>query len=100
PPPLRTPLLPYTTLFRSAGLAPNADALNAARFVQGVGSGLINPQGIGMIQQYFRGAERGKAFGYFGSVVGVAVGIGPVLGGLLRSEEHTSELQSRFDLVC
>src|SRR5699024_2205672 len=83
-----------------AGMAPNADALNAARFVQGVGSGVLNPQGIGMIQQYFRGAERGKAFGYFGSVVGVAVGIGPVLGGLLRSEEHTSELQSRFDLVC
>src|SRR5699024_11309275 len=23
-----------------------------------------------------------------------------LLGGLLRSEEHTSELQSRFDLVC
>src|SRR5699024_12544880 len=23
-----------------------------------------------------------------------------VFGGLLRSEEHTSELQSRFDLVC
>jgi MFS family permease len=36
-----------------------------------------------MIQQYFRGAERGRAFGYFGSVVGVAVGIGPVLGGFL-----------------
>lgn len=73
----------FTLASVAAGLAPNADALNAARFVQGVGSGLINPQGVGMIQQYFRGAERGKAFGYFGSVVGVAVGIGPVLGGLL-----------------
>lgn len=73
----------FTLASVAAGLAPNADALNAARFVQGVGSGLLNPQGVGMIQQYFRGAERGKAFGYFGSVVGVAVGIGPVLGGLL-----------------
>lgn len=73
----------FTLASVAAGLAPNADALNAARFVQGVGSGLVNPQGVGMIQQYFRGAERGKAFGYFGSVVGVAVGIGPVLGGLL-----------------
>src|SRR5207249_11937329 len=25
---------------------------------------------------------------------------GPVTGSLARSEEHTSELQSRFDLVC
>lgn len=73
----------FTLASVAAGLAPNADALNAARFVQGVGSGLLNPQGVGMIQHYFRGAERGKAFGYFGSVVGVAVGIGPVLGGLL-----------------
>ena len=73
----------FTLSSVAAGFAPNADALNAARFVQGVGSGLINPQGVGMIQQYFSGGERGRAFGYFGSVVGVAVAIGPVLGGLL-----------------
>lgn len=66
-----------------AGLAPNADWLVGARFAQGVGSGLLNPQGIGMIQQYFRGAERGRAFGWLGSTVGVSVAIGPVLGGLL-----------------
>ena len=73
----------FTAASVAAGLAPNAEALNAARFVQGVGSGLLNPQGVGMIQQYFRGAARGRAFGYFGSVVGIAVGIGPVIGGLL-----------------
>src|SRR5699024_10497876 len=63
--------------------APSAEWLNASRFVQGEGSGLLNPQGVGMIQQYFRGAERGRAFGFFGSMVGVAVAIGPVLGGAL-----------------
>ncbi len=73
----------FTASSVAAGLAPGPEALNAARFVQGLGSGLLNPQGVGMIQQYFHGAERGKAFGYFGSVVGVAVGIGPVLGGFL-----------------
>src|SRR5699024_6820149 len=66
-----------------AGLAPDANWLNAARFVQGIGSGLLNPQGIGMIQQYFRGEERGRAFGYFGTTVGLSVAIGPVLGGVL-----------------
>lgn len=73
----------FTAASVAAGLAPDAAALNIARFVQGVGSGLINPQGIGMIQQYFRGAERGRAFGYLGTAVGVSVGIGPVLGGAL-----------------
>lgn len=76
-------VLIFTASSVAAGLAPNADALNAARFFQGLGSGLLNPQGVGMIQQYFRGAARGRAFGYFGSTVGVAVGIGPVLGGFL-----------------
>ncbi|MCW4458031.1 MFS transporter [Microbacterium sp. MPKO10] len=73
----------FTLSSIAAGLAPNAEWLNIARFVQGVGSGLLNPQGVGMIQHYFRGAERGKAFGYFGSTVGVSVAIGPVLGGLI-----------------
>ncbi|MFY9178829.1 MAG: MFS transporter [Venatoribacter sp.] len=66
-----------------AGFAPSANWLNGARFVQGIGSGILSPQGLGMIQQYFRGAERGRAFGYFGSMVGVSVAIGPVLGGVL-----------------
>ncbi|WP_417562894.1 MFS transporter [Microbacterium sp.] len=66
-----------------AGLAPDPLHLNLARAVMGVGSGLASPQAVGMIQQYFRGAERGRAFGIFGSVVGVSVSIGPLLGGLL-----------------
>lgn len=73
----------FTASSVAAGLAPDAMWLNTARFVQGVGSGLLNPQGLGMIQQYFRGAERGRAFGYLGSTIGVSVAIGPVLGGLL-----------------
>lgn len=66
-----------------AGLAPSPNWLNGARFMQGIGSGLINPQGLGMIQQYFRGAERGRAFGFFGSMVGLSVAFGPVVGGVL-----------------
>lgn len=73
----------YTASSVVAGVAPNAEMLNTARFIQGVGAGFLNPQGVGMIQQYFRGTERGRAFGFFGSTVGVAVAIGPVLGGLL-----------------
>jgi EmrB/QacA subfamily drug resistance transporter len=73
----------FTVASIAAGFAPDAMWLNVARFVQGVGSGLLNPQGIGMIQHHFRGAERGRAFGYLGSAVGISVAVGPVLGGLL-----------------
>ncbi|MFC3332251.1 MFS transporter [Paenalcaligenes hominis] len=75
----------FTLSSIAAGFAPDAQSLNIARFIQGVGSGLVNPQGIGMIQQYFKGPERGRAFGVFGTTVGVSVAIGPVLGGFLSS---------------
>lgn len=73
----------FTVFSIVSSLAPSSEWLNVARFAQGVGSGLLNPQGIGMIQQYFRGAERARAFGFFGAAVGVSVAIGPVLGGVL-----------------
>lgn len=66
-----------------AGLAPDVVVLNIARVFMGFGSGLLNPQTVGLIQQGFQGEQRGRAFGLFGSVVGVSVAIGPVLGGAL-----------------
>jgi EmrB/QacA subfamily drug resistance transporter len=66
-----------------AGLSPNVGVLNVARLMQGLGSGLLNPQSIGLIQTHFRGQARAKAFAMFGTTVAVATAIGPVLGGLL-----------------
>jgi len=65
----------------ASGLAPNIVSLNLARLVMGVGSGLLNPQVTGMIQQYYAGEARGRAFGLFGGVIGVSVAVGPVLSG-------------------
>jgi EmrB/QacA subfamily drug resistance transporter len=73
----------FTASSVAAGFAPTPGFLNLARFIQGFGSGLLNPQAIGIIQQLFRGETRGRAFGYFGTVVGISVAIGPVLGGFL-----------------
>lgn len=73
----------FTLSSVGAGLATDPTWLNVARFIQGLGSGLLSPQGIGMIQQYFRGNERGRAFGMLGTVVGFSVAVGPVFGGLL-----------------
>ncbi len=66
-----------------ASLAPTALILNLARAVMGIGAGMYSPQVSGLIQQHYRGAERARAFGLFGAVVGSAVAIGPVVGGLV-----------------
>lgn len=67
----------------AVGLAPSAGLVVLARLVQGATAGLLTPQNSGLIQQLFRGAERGKAFGLFGFTVSSASATGPVLGGLI-----------------
>ncbi|MGW2401215.1 MFS transporter [Kitasatospora sp. NPDC001664] len=83
----RTFFLAGLTLFTAAsvlcGLAGSETWLIAARLGQGVAAGLLTPQISGLIQQLFRGAERGRAFGLLGSTIGIATAVGPVLGGLL-----------------
>lgn len=73
----------FTLASAAAGLATDPLSLNVARFVQGVGSGVINPQVMGMMQQYFRGRELGRAYGFLGTVAGVSVAVGPLIGGAL-----------------
>ncbi len=66
-----------------SGLAPTAGLLIAARVFQGISGGLINPQVSGLIQQMFRGSERGRAFGALGTTVGLGTALGPLAGGAL-----------------
>ncbi|WP_312871581.1 MFS transporter [Amycolatopsis acididurans] len=66
-----------------AGLAPSVSVLIAARVLQGLAGGLINPQVSGLIQQLFRGHERGRAFGVLGTTVGLGTALGPLVGGAL-----------------
>ncbi|MGO1909176.1 MAG: MFS transporter [Brevibacterium linens] len=66
-----------------AGSAPDPLTLNISRVSMGLGSGFLNPQVVGLLQQYFQGPPRGRAFGLMGTTVGLSVAIGPVLGGAL-----------------
>lgn len=66
-----------------SGLAPNVEMLNVSRIMQGIGSGLLNPQTVALIQQHFRGQDRARAFALLATTVAVATAIGPVFGGAL-----------------
>jgi EmrB/QacA subfamily drug resistance transporter len=65
------------------GAAPTIGLLIAARLVQGVAAGVLTPQNSGLIQEMFRGAERGRAFGILGATIMLSTAVGPVVGGLI-----------------
>jgi EmrB/QacA subfamily drug resistance transporter len=66
-----------------AGLAPTLTLLVVARLLQGLVAGLVTPQNGGLIQDLFRGAERGRAFGLLGATIGLSTAAGPVIGGFI-----------------
>jgi MFS family permease len=78
-----TGLALFTATSALAGAARGETWLVVARLLQGMAGGILVPQVSGFIQQMFRGAERGRAFGILGSTIGVSTAVGPLLGGLL-----------------
>jgi MFS family permease len=71
-----------------AGLAPSGELLVLARFLQGAGAALILPTSLSLLNASFTGKERGQAFAVWGSTIGAATALGPLLGGWLS--EHAS----------
>ena len=62
-------------------LAPGAGWLIAARGLQGVGAALILPLGLTLLSAAFPPERRGAAIGIFSAVTGIAVALGPLVGG-------------------
>jgi MFS family permease len=65
-------------------LAPGTGWLIAARALQAAGGTMLSPVAISIIANTFPGpAERARAIGVFGSVSGLSLALGPILGGAL-----------------
>jgi EmrB/QacA subfamily drug resistance transporter len=73
----------FTAFSMGCGLAPDSGLLVVFRLAQGAAAGIVSPQVSGLIQQMFSGAERARAFGMMGSVIGISTAVGPLIGGLL-----------------
>src|SRR2546422_7183174 len=86
--PPRSTLFPYTTLFRSPGPPPGPAARRGTvlAVVLATFAGLV----VGVLHYRWGFDEMAALFFVMGVVAGLCG----------RSEEHTSELQSRLHLVC
>jgi len=78
-------LIVFTISSAACGVASSPLTLNLARAVQGTGGAMMFATSLALIAQAFQGKERGIAFGVFGGVIGGAVAIGPVLGGVITT---------------
>jgi EmrB/QacA subfamily drug resistance transporter len=75
----------FTASSLLSGLATTPLFLNLARGAQGVGGAAMFSTSLALLASSFRGRERGMAFGVWGTITGLAVAIGPVVGGALTT---------------
>jgi EmrB/QacA subfamily drug resistance transporter len=67
------------------GAAQTTLMLQLSRGLQGVGGAIMFSVSLALLADAFRGKDRGVAFGVWGAITGVAVAIGPLLGGVLTT---------------
>jgi EmrB/QacA subfamily drug resistance transporter len=67
------------------GFAASTIMLELSRGLQGVGGAIMFAVSLALLADAFRGPDRGVAFGVWGAITGLAVAIGPLLGGILTS---------------
>jgi EmrB/QacA subfamily drug resistance transporter len=75
----------FTAASLLCGLATSTVMLQLSRALQGVGGAVMFAVSLALLADAFRGKDRGVAFGVWGAITGLAVAIGPLLGGALTS---------------
>ncbi len=78
-------LVVFTAASLLCGVAGTTLVLQLSRALQGVGGAVMFAVSLALLADAFRGKDRGVAFGVWGAITGLAVAIGPLLGGALTS---------------
>ncbi|MFG3689417.1 MFS transporter [Micromonospora sp. NPDC047740] len=78
-------LVVFTAASALCGVAQSPLMLELSRGLQGIGGAIMFSVSLALLANAFRGAERGTAFGIWGALAGVAVAVGPIVGGALVS---------------
>src|SRR6266542_5190273 len=73
----------FTVASAACALAPNASELIAARTVQGLGGAVVLPLSLTILTTAFPPEKRGMIIGVYGGLAGLAVALGPVIGGIV-----------------
>ena len=73
----------FTAASAAAALAPSIGALDAARAAQGVGGAIVTPLTLTILSAAVPAEKRGLALGLWGGIAGLAVAIGPLVGGAI-----------------
>ena len=76
-------LLLFTGASALAALSTSANALDVARAVQGVGGAIVTPLTLTILSAGVRPQQRGLALGIWGGIGGLAVALGPLVGGAI-----------------
>ncbi len=76
----------FTLSSLACGLATGPEMLIGARIVQGVGAALMNPATLSIITATFPPRQRGMAIGIWAGTAGMALAIGPLLGGVITQK--------------
>jgi EmrB/QacA subfamily drug resistance transporter len=71
----------FTAASAAAALAPSTDLLIAARAVQGTGAAIVTPLTLTLLAEAFPAERRGIAIGIWSGISGIAVALGPLVGG-------------------
>jgi EmrB/QacA subfamily drug resistance transporter len=73
----------FTASSAAAALAPTTGWLIAARAVQGIGGAIVTPLTLTLLADAFPPARRGIALGVWSGISGIAVALGPLVGGAM-----------------